>query len=159
MRLISYVGAPPVPQVLVALTQPYASTKIWTPSVKTMMVVFPLLCQGGHVRWGNISIKYLKVGDYIATLIFRLGPKLHHTLMGTQAFGRSPTTAGTQMENLGLGICHQVKSVFSPKNSRCYTTDPDVRWELCPDLTCAKGIDLNIFNLILMFIYSYFPGQ
>jgi len=21
----------------------------------------------------------------------------------------------------------------------CYTTDPDVRWELCPDLTCAKG--------------------
>jgi len=21
----------------------------------------------------------------------------------------------------------------------CYTTDPDKRWELCPDLTCAKG--------------------
>ena len=22
---------------------------------------------------------------------------------------------------------------------RCYTTDPDVRWEYCPDLTCSKG--------------------
>merc|ERR1711974_546515 len=21
----------------------------------------------------------------------------------------------------------------------CYTTDPDKRWELCPDLTCSKG--------------------
>ena len=60
MQLISYVGAHPVPQVLVALTQPSASTKIWTQSVKTMMVVFPLLCQGGHVRWGNISIEISK---------------------------------------------------------------------------------------------------
>ena len=47
-------------QVLVAWTQPSATTKIWTQLVKTMMVVFPPQCQGGHVRLGKFPQKYLK---------------------------------------------------------------------------------------------------
>ena len=49
------------------------------------------------------------------------------------------------MGRLGRGISGIRKflwanhKVLSANNSRCYTTDPDKRWELCPDLTCSKG--------------------
>jgi len=44
---------------------------------------------------------------------------------------------------------HRFKSLWTESNNCrnpdgepgpwCYTTDPDKRWELCPDLTCSKG--------------------
>ena len=36
------------------------------------------------------------------------------------------------------------RNQFAQLDSRCYTTDPDKRWELCPIVSCAAGDKQNL---------------
>ena len=120
------------------------------------------MCQPHSIRqsmpgW-NVSSGFgfgLLIGDVIK--IFSPGRRRPPTTTGSQKASEvKGTTVGTLMGDLAHGGTRVIVFVFvnTPQkkkeettfsgqlrsmNFRCYTADPNKRWELCEDLTCGKS--------------------
>ena len=106
---------------------------------------------GRTCQVGNISVKISKGKEICSPLLssglgwnFSSLSWVHKPLEGIQQLPQPRWRA--------WALVYVTNSkVLSAKNFRCYTTDPDVRWELCPDLTCANGEDSIHFCLKFLF--------
>ena len=95
-------------------------------------------------RTCQVGIWFKTLGlDYFATFVSRHGPLQPPTTIASHTL--TPTTVAIQISTLahGMSCIRKLMSLKSQvllaQHFRCYTTDPDKRWENCPDLTCTKG--------------------
>ena len=131
-----------------------ATTRILTQREKNMTDVQTSQCQEGHVRWlvSNVHI-------FCQAWKFTFPHSHKYTTLGGQGNNcRNPSSNvggpwwGIE-KRLELGLlnttCQQGyfmswiakkdQLAFIRLDSRCYTMDPDKRWEFCPDMTCSTG--------------------